>query len=159
MWRYGKEAWCNLEGRYIHIVANLTHLSTQSYEMTICTFAVFGTQYGRNSTVPASLEIAAGDAKTLEIEPIYAMLEIGNTLDIHLRQKVGSELPWVTFPDGNPKQVHFAPDGVEPGNYTVILESFDQNSGVFSTLKTDTVTVTVYEILRDEPVPTTVSLA
>ena len=72
MWRYGKEAWCNLEGRYIHIVANLTHLSTQSYEMTICTFAVFGTQYVRNTTVPASLEIAAGDTKTLFVEPIYA---------------------------------------------------------------------------------------
>ena len=60
MWRYGKEAWCNLEGRYIHIVANLKHL-VAPYEMTICTFAVFGTQYGRNSTVPTSLEIAAGD--------------------------------------------------------------------------------------------------
>jgi len=71
MWRYGKEAWCNLEGRYIHIIANLTHLAPP-YEMTICTFAVFGTQYVRNTTVPASLEITAGDTKTLEVEPIYA---------------------------------------------------------------------------------------
>ena len=69
--RYGKQAWCNLEGRYIHIVANLTHLSGP-YEMTICTFAVFGTQYVRNTTVPTSVEIAAGDTKILEVEPIYA---------------------------------------------------------------------------------------
>ena len=24
-WNYGKEAWCNLEGRYLHVVANLAH--------------------------------------------------------------------------------------------------------------------------------------
>ena len=23
MWNYGKEVWCNLEGRYMHIVADL----------------------------------------------------------------------------------------------------------------------------------------
>ena len=125
MWRYGKEAWCNLEGRYIHIVANLEHLSGQSYEMTICTFAVFGTQYERNSTVPASLEIAAGDAKTLVIEPIYAKFEIGNKLDIHLRQKAGSELFWVTILQGSPTQVQFDTGGVQPGVFTLVLESFD----------------------------------
>ena len=25
-WTYGKEVWCNLEGRYMHIVADLNHL-------------------------------------------------------------------------------------------------------------------------------------
>ena len=25
-WTYGKEVWCNLEGRYMHIVADLSHL-------------------------------------------------------------------------------------------------------------------------------------
>ena len=25
VWRHGEEAWCNLEGRYTHIVANYTH--------------------------------------------------------------------------------------------------------------------------------------
>lgn len=27
IWNYGKEVWCNLEGRYIHIVADLSHLA------------------------------------------------------------------------------------------------------------------------------------
>ena len=26
IWNYGKEVWCNLEGRYMHIVADLSHL-------------------------------------------------------------------------------------------------------------------------------------
>ena len=25
-WKYGLEQWCNLEGRYMHIVADLSHL-------------------------------------------------------------------------------------------------------------------------------------
>ena len=27
LWNYGKEIWCNLEGRYVHIVADLSHLA------------------------------------------------------------------------------------------------------------------------------------
>ena len=27
VWNYGKEVWCNLEGRYMHIVADLAHLA------------------------------------------------------------------------------------------------------------------------------------
>ena len=27
VWKYGKEVWCNLEGRYMHIVADLAHLA------------------------------------------------------------------------------------------------------------------------------------
>ena len=25
VWNYGDEAWCNLKGRYLHLVANLDH--------------------------------------------------------------------------------------------------------------------------------------
>ena len=27
LWNYGKEVWCNLEGRFMHVVADLAHLS------------------------------------------------------------------------------------------------------------------------------------
>ena len=27
IWNFGQETWCNLEGRYMHIVADLVHLS------------------------------------------------------------------------------------------------------------------------------------
>ena len=27
IWNYGRETWCNLEGQYMHIVADLKHLA------------------------------------------------------------------------------------------------------------------------------------
>ena len=27
IWNFGKEVWCNLEGRYMHIVSDVTHLA------------------------------------------------------------------------------------------------------------------------------------
>ena len=32
MWNYGFEAWCNLEGRYVTIVADISNLSGAAYE-------------------------------------------------------------------------------------------------------------------------------
>ena len=48
VWNYGKEIWCNMAGRYLHIVADLSHLSGSSYSMTICSVGVMGTQYLRD---------------------------------------------------------------------------------------------------------------
>ena len=47
MWNYGAEIWCNLEGQYTTIVADLTDLSGQAYEMSICNLGVMGTEYVR----------------------------------------------------------------------------------------------------------------
>ena len=54
-WTYGKEAWCNLEGRYMHIVADLSHLS--SYTMSLCSLGIMGTEYVRNETPPTEITI------------------------------------------------------------------------------------------------------
>ena len=40
-WKYGLEKWCNLEGRYMHIVADLSfllsgHMPFIDYKMHIC---------------------------------------------------------------------------------------------------------------------------
>ena len=32
LWNYGVEVWCNLEGRFVTIEADLSHLAGQSYE-------------------------------------------------------------------------------------------------------------------------------
>ena len=71
------------------------------------------------------------------------MHTIGNTLDIYLRQKDGSSLSWVTIEQSSPTKVLIAPANVNAGTYWLILESYDNNGGVFSTLKTDTIEVTV----------------
>ena len=48
-WTYGKEVWCNLEGRYMHIIADLSHLMTShsSYKMNLCSLGIMGTEYVR----------------------------------------------------------------------------------------------------------------
>ena len=45
VWPFGGEHWCNLEGQYLHIVADLNDLyvETSDYEMSLCTLGVFGT--------------------------------------------------------------------------------------------------------------------
>ena len=43
IWNYGKEVWCNLEGRYMHIVSDLSHLAGQGYSMELCTVGIMGT--------------------------------------------------------------------------------------------------------------------
>ena len=68
-----------------------------------------------------------------------------------MRQKVGSELDFVTFANGaTSTDVNINTNGVSPGNYTLELQSYDTNGGVFSTLKTDTIFITV-----TDPCPTT----
>ena len=49
LWNYGIEIWCNLEGQFVTLVANLAHLNGESYEMSICSLGVMGAEYIRNT--------------------------------------------------------------------------------------------------------------
>ena len=57
IWNYGKEVWCNLEGRYMHIVSDLSHLAGQDYSMELCSVGIMGTQYVRDQTLSENIEI------------------------------------------------------------------------------------------------------
>jgi len=143
-----------MEGRFVSIVADLSHLAGQTslmapngYEMSLCHLGFFGALYKRSTPVPATFQVIIGTATILAVEKITAdaSTPITNTLDIMLRQQVGTELAWVTFTQkATVTEVNFAPDRtVTPGTYSLVLESFDLAGGVFSALKTDTVSVTV----------------
>ena len=69
-------------------------------------------------------------------------------LDINLRQKAGTELLWVTLEQGNPTHIKIVPAAVAPGDYTLILQSYDKNGSVKSTLKEDLITITVQPIVK-----------
>ena len=44
--RYGKEVWCNKEGRYVFFEADLSYmLSAQQSEMSLCSLGIMGTKY------------------------------------------------------------------------------------------------------------------
>ena len=59
VWTYGIEVWCNLEGQYVHIVADLSHL-VPPYTMSLCSVGIMGTSFERIKPVPNHTEIAQG---------------------------------------------------------------------------------------------------
>ena len=107
------------------LVFDLSHFAEKSYEMSICSLGVMGAEYVRDQILPDIVDVV-GD-EDITIDNIYAAQTIGNTLDIHLRQKTGFQLPWVTFTQSNPTTMHIKPVEVQLGDYEVILESFDSN--------------------------------
>jgi len=157
MWKFGREIWCNMQGQYMTIVADLNHLAGHTsaqapngYVMGLCNLAIFGARYKRTTPVPSAIEIVVATTATIDVEKITsdAVFRVVNTLDITLRQKTGQEHAWVTFfQETLVTRVQFAPDiFVAPGVYTVVLESYDLASGVKSTLMTDTIVVTVLPV-------------
>ena len=97
VWNFGKEVWCNLEGRYMHIIADFSHLSGEDYSMELCSLGIMGSQYVRDQTLPSTLEISKEDLTYLTVANIYSAMPIGNELNINLRQSEGSELAFVTL--------------------------------------------------------------
>ena len=57
VWTYGTEVWCNAKGQYVHIVADLSHL-TGTYTMSLCSIGIMGTSFGREETVTSYFELA-----------------------------------------------------------------------------------------------------
>ena len=90
MWAYGKEVWCNLEGRYVHIVADLKHL-TGSYTMSLCSVGIMGASYVRDEPLDNKIEVLQGDSTTYPVPHIYD--EFTNIKEpINLRLAAGSRL-------------------------------------------------------------------
>ena len=76
MWNYGEEIWCNLEGRYTHIIASQAHRPPgEIYDQDICQLAILGTIYERNTPLPSHVDIIVEpDTEslfTIEVEHIY----------------------------------------------------------------------------------------
>ena len=64
VWTYGKEVWCNLEGQYVHIVADLSHLmpTYASYTMSLCSVGIMGASFKRNEPLTIHTELAQGES-------------------------------------------------------------------------------------------------
>ena len=86
-WVYGFETWCNLEGQYTFIVMDLTNLSDDTYEMSLCTVGIMGTRYVRDGPENLEITIVRGDQGQIEIQRVYSEMEIATDLNINLRLK------------------------------------------------------------------------
>ena len=77
---------------------------------------------------------------------VYAKDTIGNVLAIDLRVGNESEITSVQLKNGpTATEVTIDTTGLAVGTYTLVLESFDINGEVFSTLRTDSVTISVLQ--------------
>lgn len=86
----------------------------------------------------------------MSVPHVHAKDLIGNTLAIKLRLAADSDFTSVSFVNGaTATKVTIDTTGLAAGSYTVALESYDTNAGVYSTLKLDTVTIQVTEPSAD----------
>ena len=144
----GFEGWINKEVMSIRIVGDPA--DPTNWYATICLMGPMGTSYVHSTPLPASLSIHKGQqAADLIIDHIKTEtnFEITNVLDINLREKVGSELSWVTIFNGATEATTVF--GLNPpvGNHKLTLESIDLNSPLspaYSVLKTDVIDICVY---------------
>ena len=143
VWNSGVEIWCNLQGRYTHIVADLAHMATP-YTMGLCNLGIMGARYGRTGfSLPTSIEIQSGKSSQLVVPHIVSLVSIGTQLDINLRQATGDELSFVTFTEQSGETL-IAIDtlNIPVGVYVLKLESFSTLQ-LKSTLKSEEISIIV----------------
>ena len=144
-WPFGAEHWCNLEGTYLHIVSDMSHLAGQKYETSICSLGVFGTRYVRvGEPLPAEIDIVADETFSFSLAHIYSEIEIGTKLEIAVREKTKSNVVTIV---NNDSSAYITIDttrvAASDARFVVELESFNTLSNVKSALKTDIMIVNV----------------
>ena len=128
-----------MSGRYTFFVA----FGVPTDRLSICTVAVFGTRYIREVPLKSTIVVKAGDTYVFTVPHVYSEYIIANILAIDLRQKAGSELSSVTFTNGKTStDVSLDATSLSPGEYTLVLESFDLNVPELA-LKTDIIKIIV----------------
>ena len=69
-WKYGSESWCNMEGQYVHIVADFKDTLYPTYIASVCSIGVLGTLYERVNAAPSLITLNYMEATTFTIEHI-----------------------------------------------------------------------------------------
>ena len=78
IWPFGAEHWCNLEGKYLHIVSDMSQYADQEYNCSICSLGVIGTRYVREGEqLPAEIALELGESRQFNLQHIKSELEIG----------------------------------------------------------------------------------
>ena len=93
LWVAGAEIWCNLKGKYMHIIADLSNspvFQGGNKAPSICALGVIGTYYKRPDTYPLpakrSLEIGAGNEISFNVYDIVSEFYTGTEFQIRVRQ-------------------------------------------------------------------------
>ena len=139
-----------MEGRYVFIVADLSHVVTP-YTMSVCTIAIFGSGYRREEPLPASLELTQGETMTLTVPHIYTEYDTGVVHVIQLRQPEDKIIDFVSFEElssSSTSNVQIDTKDVVSGDYELVLQSYNILSDTQLTLMTDIIKITVIKELE-----------
>lgn len=102
-----------------------------------------GTRYIRLNPLPSELKLVFSDIvreHEIVVEHIIAHPPIGNELWINIKQGADNTLGFIEISlTATESVLKLNGAGVEPGTYELIIESFDENSTVKTTLKKDTI--------------------
>ena len=95
--KLGAEVWCNLEGKHVYMVADLSGIAPP-YDVSMCSFGIMGTKYARITNVAKNFTIFAGATYSFDVQKITSQETLGNLLDIQMRSKAEEYTEnWVTF--------------------------------------------------------------
>ena len=134
-------------GRYTFFVA--ADLPTKS--VNVCSMGVMGTRVVRDETLVESIEVRADTQFSLSVPHVYPEDVIGTQFVVDLRQQAGVELSFVTLSNGpTSTEVVINTVGVDPGDYILVIESFDSSSSEGFTLKIDKITIVVIEAVEGQ---------
>lgn len=148
VWAYGKEAWCNTSGQYVHFVADLKHLA-KPYTMSICSVGVMGASYVRSEPLPEQVELMQDEILTVGVPYIYNEFTPEIKFNVATRQaSTAALLEFVTI--GVDAQgsavIEINAQGVAAGSYSLHIESYDSDSSESDVAwKSETIKVIVTE--------------
>ena len=138
-----------MEGQYVHIVADLSHL-VGSYTMSLCSIGVMGALYIRAETLPERIDLYEGESLRLAVPHIFNEFSTGTEHTINLRQANSSQLPFVAISEEIGQSIVLMDSaGAAIGDYELQLESYDASGSIQSTLKTDIIQVSIIAVQED----------
>lgn len=145
-WTYGIEVWCNQSGRYVHLVSDLRHL-TPPFTMSICSIGVMGALYTRSEPLPDQVEVTQGQSLELAVPFIFNKFTPTVALRANLRlsgQTSAKLASFLTISEAASNSiVSIDAKLAETGDYQLVIESFDPESTIQPTLRTDSIKVII----------------
>ena len=104
--KHGNEIECNLTGKYVTMVSDMSEEASNNYIFSICSVGLFGYPeaggaqdvFVRDETLPATVEIYQGDFPTRLVVPnIYPEVSNNEEMDINIRQADDNQISFVSI--------------------------------------------------------------
>lgn len=128
----------------MYIIADMSHLAGQAYEVSICSLGIMGTKFDRENPIADRIEVSHKSQSSILVEKVRPVYQIGDRVEIRIRVVSSGEIKTsVLDVDEETSQIVLDTWQAPPGEYEVTFESFNTLVSHTTALKTDTITVIV----------------